>query len=225
MSIQVARCCGVLVLGAAVTLAGPALRAEGQARAAAAVDLSGRWRLNKALSDDEQAKERTAIESGAERQPPDPGPTGEPEREGSEGGRAGRGGGQDGRVGRGGSSPNIDENDPRGAKNAAGPPSAMTVTQFESEIVVEERPGQTRNLYPNGKTYNTDEGTAQIRTSWKDGKLVVEKKSVRGWRLVETWELAPDRGRIVIHLLLKGGSRPTLSLTRVYDRDGATTPR
>jgi hypothetical protein len=224
MDVRVARCCGALVLGAAVTLAGPARRAEGQARAAAAVDLSGRWRLNKALSDDEQAKERTAIESGAERQPPDPGPTGEPEREGSEGGRDGRGDGKAGRSGRGSPSPNIDESDPRGARNAAGPPSAMTVTQVESEIVVEETLGQTRNLYPNGKTYNTDEGTAQIRTSWKNGKLVVEKKSVRGWRLVETWELTPDGGRLVIHLLLKGGSRPALSLTRVYDRDSASPP-
>jgi hypothetical protein len=90
--------------------------------------------------------------------------------------------------------------------------------------VVEETPGQRRDLYPNGKTYRTDEGATQIRTSWKDGKLVVERKNVRGWRLVETWELAPDRSRLVIHLLLEGGAKPKLNLTRVYDRHDADPP-
>ncbi len=227
MNVRVACCWGVLVFGAGVALAAPALRAEGQAKAAAAVDLSGRWRFNKELSDDEQAKVR-AVEARAEREPSDSGPSGEPEGEGSEGGRGGRGGrggGMGGRTGRGSPLQSVDEDDPRGAKRTAGPPDAMTVTQVESEIVVEETPGQTRNLYPNGKTYKTDEGATQIRTSWKDGKLVVEKKNVRGWRLVERWELAPDRGRVVIHLLLEGGSRPKLTLTRVYDRDDASTPR
>jgi len=108
--------------------------------------------------------------------------------------------------------------------NWPGTVAALTVTQVESEIVVEETPGQRRELYPNGRTYKTDEGATQIRTSWKDGKLVVERKNVRGWRLVETWELAPDRGRLVIHLLLEGGARPKLNLTRVYDRYDAESP-
>jgi hypothetical protein len=228
MNLRVARWSGVLVFGAGVALAAPALRAEGQAKAPAAVDLSGRWRRNKELSDNEEAKVRAAVAARVEQQPADSGPSGEPEGEGSEGGRGGRGGrggGMGGRTGRGSPLQSVDEDDPRGAKRTAGPPDAMTVTQVESEIVVEETPGQTRNLYPNGKTYKTDEGATQIRTSWKDGKLVVEKKNVRGWRLVERWELAPDRGRVVIHLLLEGGSRPKLTLTRVYDRDDASTPR
>jgi hypothetical protein len=100
----------------------------------------------------------------------------------------------------------------------------MTLTQSELEIVVAEMPGQVRALYPNGKTYKTDEGATDIRTAWKDDTLVVERKNVRGWKLVETWQLAPDRGRVVIHLLFEGGSRPKLSLTRVYDRDKALAP-
>jgi len=223
MNLRVARWSGVLVFGAGLALAVPALRAGGQAKAPATADLSGRWRLNKELSDDEEAKARAAVASGAEPQPAGLGSSGEAEGRGSEGGRGGRRGGMGGRTGRGSPSQSVDENDPRGAKRTAGPPDAMTVTQVESEIVVEETPGQTRELYPNGRTYKTDEGATQIRTSWKDGKLVVEKKNVRGWRLVETWELAPGRGRVSIHLLIEGGSGPKLTLTRVYDRDDTST--
>jgi hypothetical protein len=231
MIAQVARRWGVLVVGVGVALAAPAPRAESQRKAAVTVDLSGRWRFNKELSDDEQAKIRAATEAAAERQPSASGPSSEPEGEGSGGGRGGRGGrgggagGTSGRAGGGGLPASVVDDDPRGAKRSAGPPDAMTVTQTASEIVVAETPGQTRNLYPNGKTYETDDGAAQVRTSWKDGRLVVEKKNVHGWKLVEAWELTPDRGRVVIHLRLEGGSRPKLTLTRVYDRDDASTPK
>jgi hypothetical protein len=115
---------------------------------------------------------RCSVASRVEQQPADSGPSGKAEGQGSEGGRAGRGGGMGGRTGRGSPLQSVDENDLRGAKRTAGPPDAMTVTQVESEIVVEETPGQRRDLYPNGKTYKADEGATQIRTSWKDGKLV-----------------------------------------------------
>jgi hypothetical protein len=221
MSVRFAWCWGVLVFGAVAALAAPALRAEGRAQAAAPIDLSGRWRFNRELSDDEQAKVSAALAATAERQRSSSVPSAEAEAQGSQG----RGRGMSGRTDRGRLSEGIDENDPRGAKRTAGPPDAMTVTQAELEIVVEESPGQTRNLYPDGKTYETDEGATRIRTRWKDGRLVVERKNVRGWRLIETWDLAPGRDRVVIHRLLEGGSGPKLSLTRVYDRQAGATAR
>ena len=216
---------GVFVLGTVASLAVPALQADEQAKPSAAVDFSGVWRLNKELSDDEEAKTRAAVATTAAQPPADSGSPGGAEGQGGEGRRGGRGGGMGGRTGRGSSVETVDESDPRGGKRTAGPPDTMTVTQADSEIVVAETPGQTRNLYPDGKAYRTDEGASQIRTSWKDGKLVVEKKNVHGWRLVETWELAPDRSRVVIHLLFEGGSRPKLALTRVYDRNDQSTPQ
>jgi hypothetical protein len=223
MSVRVAGCWGVLVLGAGVALAGAPRRAEGQVKAAGAVDLSGRWRFNKELSDDEAAKLRPAVEAKVERAPSDSAPSGEGAEQGPE--QGGRGAGPGARAGRGTPPQGVDENDPRGVKQTAGPPATLAITQIDSEILVEETPGQTRNLYPNGKTYKADEGTTQIRTSWKDGRLVVERKNVRGWKLVETWELAADRGRLVIHMLLEGGSRPKVTLTRVYDREEAAPPK
>jgi hypothetical protein len=225
MNLRVALRAGVVLFCAGIPLAAREVRAESQAKAPGALDLSGRWRLNKELSDDEEAKLRAAaVSSSAERQPADPGSSGEAEAQGSEGGRGGRGGGTGGRTAHTSPLQGVDENDPRGATRTAGRPDTLTVTQVESEIVVEETPGRKRELYPNGKTYKTDEGVTQIRTLWSDGKLMVEEKNVRGWRLVETWDLAPDRSRLSIHLLLKGGSRPKLVLTRVYDRD-ASTPK
>jgi hypothetical protein len=224
MSARIARVWGIVVLGTGFALVAPAVRAGELAQAAASIDLSGHWRFNRELSDDERAKVTAALEATAERQRPAAGSSGEAEGQGSEGGPAGQGGrsgrsrGMGSRTDRGHLSEGIDENDPRGARATAGPPQAMTVTQAQSEIVVEEVPGQTRNLYPDGKTYRTDEGATRITTRWKDGRLLVERKNARGWRLVETWDLAPDGGRVVIHLLLEGGSGPKLSLLRVYDR-------
>jgi hypothetical protein len=220
MGVRVAGCWGVLVLGAGVVLAGAPRRAEGQVKAAGTVDLSGRWRFNKDLSDDEAAKLRSPAK--AERPPSDPAPSGEAVEQAPEPG--GRGAGPGARTGHATPPQGVDENDPRGAKQTAGPPATLAITQVETEVRVEEIPGSTRNLYPNGRTYKADEGTTQIRTSWKDGRLVVERKNVRGWKLVETWELAADRGRLVVHMLLEGGSQPRVSVKRVYDREEAAPP-
>jgi len=217
---------GAFVFGAVAALAAPALRAGDQVNGATAVDLSGSWRLNRELSDNEEAKTHAAVATAAGQPPANAGPSGEADGQAPEGRRGGRGGGETrGATGRGRSAQTVDESDPLGAKRTAGTPDTMTVTQTRSEIVVAETPGQTRELYPNGNTYKMDEGATQIRTSWENGRLVVEKKNVRGWRLTETWELAPDRSRVTIHLHFEGGSRPKLTLTRVYDRDGQGTPR
>jgi hypothetical protein len=220
MSVRVAGCWVVLVLGTGVVLAGAPQRAEGQVKAPGAIDLSGRWRFNKELSDDEAAKLRPAAK--AERPPADTAPSGEAEEQGAE--RGGRGAGPGARTGHATPPQGVDENDPRGAKQTTGPPATLAITQVESEIRIEETPGQTRSLYPNGVTYKTDEGATQIRTSWKEGRLVVERKNVRGWRLVETWALAADRGRLVVTMLLEGGSQPKVSVKRVYDREEAAPP-
>jgi hypothetical protein len=106
----------------------------------------------------------------------------------------------------------------RGQEGSGDPAETLTITQTGPEIVVQYPNGQARSLYPNGKTYKTDDGAAQIKSLWKDGKLVVEKKSVGGWKLVETWQLTPDRGRLLVDQRLEGGKRPKLSLKRVYDR-------
>jgi len=209
---------GGLAIAAGLAFGPPQARADekGQARLA---DLSGHWKVNKDLSDAEPAAVGTSGEGqgghdGSNVTSGRDSPGEDAARR--EGGRHGGGSSGGARTGRTSTAPGSDD-DPRGARRTA-EPQELTITQTELEIVVEEKPGQTRNLYPNGKTYKADEGASQIKTSWRDGALVVEKKNVRGWKLTETWQLSPDRSRLGVDLRLEGGSRPRMSLKRVYDR-------
>jgi hypothetical protein len=97
-------------------------------------------------------------------------------------------------------------------------PTELVITQTEVEIKVTETPGGSRSYYPNGKTYNADEGQSSVKSSWRDGKLLFEKKNVQGWKLTETWQLAPDRSRLTIDQVFEGGHRPKTAIKRVYDR-------
>ena len=209
MHVRLACLSGVLVIAAAVAFVPAPARSEDKSKAGTA-DLSGRWKLNKELSDKDQPqyspKAAEAAAAGAEAAA---------DRGGS-GGR-GRGSGT-----RGGASrpptPGGADDDPRGAQRAAEPAEEMTITQTEPEIVVEEKPGQPRAFYPNGKAYKADDGASDVKSTWSDGGLVVEKKNARGWKLTETWRLAPDRKRLTVDLRLQGGGRPKVATRRVYDR-------
>jgi hypothetical protein len=97
-------------------------------------------------------------------------------------------------------------------------PTELTITQTGAEIVVSETPGGQRSYYPNGKTYKADEGQSNVKSIWRDGKLVFEKRNVQGWKLTETWELSADRGRLTIDQRFEGGHRPKTTVKRVYDR-------
>jgi hypothetical protein len=98
------------------------------------------------------------------------------------------------------------------------PAEELTITQSGSEIVVDEKFGRTRHLHPDGKKYKTDNGAAEMKTSWKEGKLVVETKSGRGGSVAETWEAAPDGSQLTVNVRLEGGFGPSVTLKRVYGR-------
>jgi hypothetical protein len=188
-------------------------------------DLSGHWKLNKKLSDDEQAKLRATDLDGGRGEPSDRETGSDAEREGSDRGRGAYGG--HGAAERSPASVAAPDDDPRGPQRPAAPWDSLKITETDLQIVVEGNGGQTRYLYPNGKTYKADDGASEVRTHWKDGALLFEKKNVRGWRETETWRLSPERNRLRVELLFEGGKRPRLSFTRVYDRaeePGGETP-
>ena len=165
-------------------------------------DLSGRWVYNRELSDDAREKMREGMERGG----------------GPGGGRppGGPGGGGPGGPGGGGMG---GDDDPREAMRAIFEPAEeLAVTQTAAEVAVEEKFGETRRLHPDGKKYKTDNGASEIKTSWKEGKLLVETKRVRGGSVIETWELVPDASRIIVNVKMEGAFGPGLTLKRVYDR-------
>jgi hypothetical protein len=103
------------------------------------------------------------------------------------------------------------------------PAEELTVAQSDVEISVDERYGRMRRLHPDGKTYKTDNGASELKSYWKDGKLVVETKRERG-SVVETWERIPDGSRLIVMVRLEGGPGSKLELKRVYDRAEDVSP-
>lgn len=188
----------VLVIAAGFSLAPAPIAAE--QGVAGVPNLSGRWRLNKQLSDDEAAK--LAGSGGtADKQTP---ARAEGTHEATAPPAADR--------------PAAADSDPRGGEGKAAPMEDITVTQSAVEVAVADKAGHTRSFYPNGRTYKADEGASTVKTAWKDGALVFEKKNARGWKLTETVRLTPDGAQLRYDSRFEGGGRPTVVIKRVYDR-------
>ena len=197
-----------LVFSAGVAGAQRAVLADEKPKVApAAADLSGPWVYNRGLSDDAREKMREGMERAG----------------GSSGGRSPAGGGTGASSGGGRMSPPPGgmggADDPRGAmRGILEPAEELTIEQGAAEITMEEKFGQTRHLHPDGKKYRTDNGTAEVKASWKEGQLVVETKRGTGSRVVETWERVPDGSQMIVTVKVEGGFGPSLALKRVYDR-------
>ena len=132
-------------------------------------------------------------------------------------------GGPGGGMGRGGPTGpppgGMDDDDARESMRAIFEPAEeVAVTQTANEVSIDEKFGRTRRLHPDGKKYKTENGTSEIKTSWKDGKLVVDTTRDRGTGVIETWELVPGGGRIIVNVKMQGGFGPSVELKRVYDR-------
>ncbi len=126
-------------------------------------------------------------------------------------------------MGRGGRmgppSGGMDDDDARESMRAIFEPAEeIAVTQTATEVSVDERYGRTRRLHPDGKKYKTENGTSEIKTAWKEGKLVVETRRDRGTGVTETWELVPGGSRIIVNVKMQGGFGPSVELKRIYDR-------
>jgi len=208
-----------LVFASGVASGRPASGADEKPKVApVTADLSGRWVYNRELSDDAREKMREVMEKGG-------GPGGgRPPGGPGGGGMSGPGGGGMGGSGGGGRmGPPLGgmggDDDPREAMRAIMEPAEeLAIAQTETEIAVEEKFGQTRRLHPDGKKYKTDNGASEIKTFWKDGKLLIETKRARGGSVVETWELVPDGSRVIVNVKMEGGFGPGLTLKRIYDR-------
>jgi hypothetical protein len=184
-----------------------AARAPRESKTPAPIDLSGVWILNPDLSDDARQKMHEMMQGRGG------GPGGGPPPMSPGGGRAGPPGGGRGPGGVGGADPQ------ERIRALFEPAEEIWVTQTPAEIEVDEVDGRLRRFHPNGRKYKTDNGTAEIQSEWKDGKLQVKTERGRGAKEVETWELSPDGRRLTVRLRLGGGRTPEISLTRVYDRE------
>jgi len=201
----------------------------GDAKPSSSPDYSGHWVYNVSLSDDAREKLREARSSGSGGGGGYSGGGYGGRGGGYGGGMGGRGGGYGGGGGyghhggggggsRGGSSVPSDSDMKQGKSSVLNPPLELKVAQTEAEIDVDDMVGKVRKLYPNGKKYKSDDGDAEVKSSWHDGKLQVETKRSHGGSITETWERVPDGSRLIVHVKLEG-SFGKLELKRIYDRE------
>lgn len=186
------------------------------AGAAPPPDLSGRWVLNKRLSED--AREKMLDGRGGRRGPDGGGvgPSG-----GGRGGFGGRGGGIGGRRppeggargdGRDG------DGDPRAALRAVlEAATEMTITHTTREIAVLEKDGRLRALHPDGQKYEDSSG-AEVKTRWDMDRLVVQTSRQRGPSVTETWRMAGEPAQLVVELRFQPPNGEDVTVKRVYDR-------
>jgi len=222
-----AACAAGLTLAIGLCAGPPPVRAD-ERGAAPEVDLSGRFALNKELSDDARQKMREARQRGGG---PGASPWGKSPMApggGSPGAGGGPGGAPLGGGGPGGPPGMASDSSGREAmRSLLEPAEEIVVSQSESEITIEETFGRMRRLHPDGKKYKTDNGNGEIRTYWKDSKLRVETRGARGGSVTETWERVPDGSRLILMVRVEGGPGGKLELKRIYDRAeaAATSPR
>jgi hypothetical protein len=205
MTVRTVLLSGALAFSTGVVSGPTPSRAEEKPKAAAlTADISGRWVYKPELSDDAREKMR---EGG--------------EGRGGPGGEMGAPGGRMGPPPRG-----MGEDDTRESLRAIFEPAEeLTITQSGAEIAIDEKYARMRRLHPDGKKYKTDNGASEIKTSWKEGKLLIETKGARGGGVVETWELVPDHSRIIVNVKMEGGFGPSVALKRIYDRAKDGAPR
>ena len=216
MTRRMAALSGVVALSAGFAAGPRPARGEDKPKAPVTVDLSGRWILDPELSDDAREKMREGMEGRG-------GPGGGPPPMGPGGGGGGMGR-PPGGGGRTGPPPDASDDARESMRAIFEPAEELAIAQTGAEIAVDEKFGRMRRLHPDGKKYKTDNGAAEVKTSWKEGKLQVETRRTRGGSVIETWELIPDRSRLIVNIRVDGGFGPSVPLKRVYGRppgDGA----
>jgi hypothetical protein len=191
--------------------------------------LSGHWKLNVQESEDARQKMRQSREGRESGAGEGRGAGGGYGRGG--GGGYGRGGGRGGggyggggyggrghRPGGGDGSAASPNRDPQGSLALLfNPPQELHVTQTETEIAILDQDGLLRALHPDSKTYKTGADEDDLKTHWEADHLVVETQTKGGGKLTETFGLDSEKHRLTVVLNVEGGSRPALSVRRVYD--------
>jgi hypothetical protein len=103
---------------------------------------------------------------------------------------------------------------------------AFRIEETDSTLVLTGAEGIRRVFHPDGRERKEripGLGVVTVKTRWKAGKLVVERKMEGGVKIVETFERSPDGRKLYVDLQVVGAARP-LRFRRVYDAaddDGA----
>ena len=156
---------------------------------------TGEWTLNTDLSDD-PAKVMESMHNGG----------------------SGRGRWMHGGGGGGG----MDPAKMQAMRSAMEAPAKLTITEADGSITFTDSEGRSQTFATNDKKeqHSIENGTADVKTKWEDGRLVKETSFDNGLKLTETYSLVPnaDQLQVLAKLNVSHMSRE-VTLKRVYDRE------
>jgi hypothetical protein len=183
------------------------------------VDLSGTWRLDRAISDDPERLYAKILQQRAARYaemmgdaaraqggpgnapgtPPDPNNPQSPDMQ----------------LAISGSHLNpydlgVFGNIPRG--------DVLTIRQSAGEVSISD--GTTSRLFSPGakSVVSVPEGVADQRSGWKSRAFVIEVRANAGPETIERYHFSDDRKKLIADIESHGGNMPTMNIKRVYER-------
>ena len=174
-------------------------------------DLTGFWRLNRAMSDDPATVMKGSRDSG------------DPAGDGSMGRGRGRGHG----MGRGGSAHSRDE----GAvdRDFFAALQTLRIRHAEPALTITDDFGRECIFYTDGRKAEDEQsygGTTKVTARWKDGRIEVTSVPQKGRKIVQTYAITADRAQLTVTTQFEGGRRSDVTIRRVYDAvpEGAPSP-
>ena len=181
------------------------------AQPAAPRSIVGAWTLNTELSDHPPAPPDGAGPEGRGRGGRGNGGPGGPGG-GPGGGGFGRGGGGGGRGGSGGGrggrgNPEDMRRRMDAMRDLLEAPARMTIVRTDSMVIITAGDGRTTRLATDNSKVKDDSTGIERRTRWEGEKLVSEISGAIGGKMTETFEVAPETGRLVVTLQPEGRQR------------------
>jgi len=180
------------------------------AQSAPALSIVGAWTLNTGLSDHPPAPPDGAEPEGRGRGGRGNGGVGGRGGPGG-GGGFGRGGGRGGFGGGGGRGGRGNPEEMRrrmeAMRDLLEAPTRMTIVRTESMVIITTGDGRTTRVATDNSKVKDESTGIERRTHWEGEKLVSEIAGAMGGKMTETWEIAPDTGRLVVTLRAEGRQR------------------
>ncbi len=98
------------------------------------------------------------------------------------------------------------------------PADRLTITQDDSEIVIDDGVNPAVRLRPGGEATKGDGGASEIKARWSGGELIAETRLRNGTKLTTAYLLDAEKRQLDVTSRMEGGRlNQPLTVRRVYD--------
>jgi hypothetical protein len=108
-------------------------------------------------------------------------------------------------------------------------PKFLRVDQQSDKVVVTDDSDRAQTFYPDGKKHDDKDVNGKkvtTKTEWQGDMLVAETKLSHSSKLTQSFRLSEDGKQLYVTSRLENSSlRASVSVRRVYDLLGSTTPQ